>query len=85
MWLLVDGQEKNQFWRRSPTATHPDRLELVGDRILLPGEIISFLPDAIHCVEPLGEKPAITFNLYGVTDFSQRFEFDPINHTASNF
>ncbi len=82
---LVGGQEKNRFWRRSPTAEAPDRLEQVGEKILEPGDIIGFLPDAIHSVEPIGDEPAVTFNLYGVTDFSQRFEFDPIRQSAKLF
>ncbi|MEM1369934.1 MAG: cupin, partial [Cyanobacteria bacterium P01_H01_bin.15] len=40
---------------------------------------------AIHSVEPLGDEPAVTFNLYGETDFAQRFEFDALKHTAWNF
>lgn len=82
---LVGGQEKNQFWRRSPTLEHPDRIEQVGERVLVQGDIIGFLPDTIHSVEPLGEEPAVTFNLYGETDYSRRFEFDPIHHTAKPF
>ncbi|NHC37402.1 cupin [Scytonema millei VB511283] len=82
---LISGQEKNRFWRRSPTPEYPDGIDLVGERILVPGDIIGFLPDAIHSVEPLGTEPAITFNLYGVTDYFQRFEFDPETRTAKNF
>ncbi len=82
---IVGGQEKNRFWRRSPTLENPDLIEYIGERILIPGDIIGFLPDAIHSVESLGEEPAITFNLYGVTDYSQRFEFDPITQTATKF
>lgn len=82
---VVSGQEKNQFWRRSPTPEHPSRIELVGEKILLPGDIIGFTNDAIHCVEPLGDEPVITFNLYGVTDYQQRFAFDAIAHSAKIF
>jgi predicted metal-dependent enzyme (double-stranded beta helix superfamily) len=82
---IVGGEEKNTLWRRSATSQHPDRLERIGDRTFVPGEIVSFLPDAIHCVEPLGDEPTITFNLYGKTDFDRRFEFDAIAHTARKF
>lgn len=82
---VVNGQEKNRLWRKAPTPEHPHRIEQVGDRTLSPGDLISFLPNAIHSVEPLGEEPAITFNIYGVTNFQQRFEFDPKNHTAKVF
>ncbi|BAZ70248.1 MAG: cupin [Pelatocladus maniniholoensis HA4357-MV3] len=90
---LVSGQEKNQFWRRvsqgeatpTPTSEYPSRIEYVGEKILVPGEIIGFTPDAIHNIEVLGEEPAITFNLYGVTNYQERFEFDPVTHTAKKF
>lgn len=82
---LVSGEEKTTFWKRSPTPEFPDRIERIGDRILVPGEIISFLSDAIHSVEAMGERPTITFNLYGKTDYNRRFEFDSVNHQAKKF
>lgn len=82
---LISGQEKNKFWRRSPTAEFPDRLEQVGEKILEPGEIITFMPDAIHSVEAMGDEPTISFNLYGKTNYPQRYQFDLDKHSASNF
>jgi predicted metal-dependent enzyme (double-stranded beta helix superfamily) len=82
---LLSGMEKNRFWRRSPTVDFPDQIEAMGDRTLLPGEMISFLPDAIHSVEAIGPEPTISFNVYGKTDYTKRFEFDPNNHTATLF
>ena len=82
---LISGEEKNRFWKRSPTAEHPNRLELVGEKILQPGEIISFMPGAIHSVESIGDEPTISFNLYGETNYKQRYEFDTKNHAAKNF
>lgn len=82
---LIDGIEKNRFWKRSPTAEFPNRLELVGEQILEPGEIIGFVPNAIHSVESVGEEPTISFNLYGQTDYPQRFQFDIVKHSAKNF
>lgn len=82
---VISGQERHCFWRRNPTPEHPDRLERVSDRVLSPGEIIGFLPDAIHSVEPLGEEAAVTFNLYGETNYAQRFEFDVQTHQAKPF
>lgn len=82
---LISGEEKNTFWRRTTDSEFPDRIEKVGEQILVPGDIISFMPNAIHHVEVMGTEPTITFNLYGKTDYQQRFEFDPITHTAKNF
>jgi predicted metal-dependent enzyme (double-stranded beta helix superfamily) len=82
---LLNGQEKNTFWRRSPQPEFPDRIEMVGDCLLAPGDILCLMPDAIHEIEAIGEEPTISFNLYGETDFSQRFEFNPLDRTAKNF
>jgi len=82
---LISGEEKNTFWRRARDSEFPDRIEKVGEQVLVPGDIISFMPDAIHHVEVMGEEPTITFNLYGKTDYQQRFEFDSITHAAKNF
>ncbi len=82
---LIDGQEKNRFWKRAPDAENPHKIELIDEYNFIPGDIIGLLPDAIHSVEPLGEEPTITFNIYGETDFSQRYEFDSVNHTVKHF
>ncbi|MGQ4646957.1 cupin [Lyngbya aestuarii] len=82
---LLSGQEKNTFWRRTNQQEFPDRIEQVGEQVVAAGDIISFLPEAIHQVEIVGDEPSITFNIYGETDYSQRFEFDAVNHTAQKF
>lgn len=82
---LIRGREKNTFWRRSPTPEHPGRIEKVGEQILVPGDIIGFTPGAIHSVEALDDEPTISFNLYGITDYTQRFQFDPEAQTAKKF
>lgn len=82
---LISGEEKNCFWKRSPTAEFPDRLELVGEQILQPGDIIGFMPEAIHSVESVSDEPTISFNLYGKTNYKKRYQFDNTNFTAKNF
>lgn len=81
---LIDGTEKNCFYKRSPTAGQRDRLELVGEQVLQPGEIIGFMPGAIHSIESMADT-TISFNIYGETNYPQRYQFDPIDHTAKNF
>ena len=81
---LIDGTEKNSFPKRSPTAEFPDKLEL-GEQILQPGEIIGFMPDAIDSVESVGDESTISFNIYGKTNYPQRYHFNNIDHTAKNF
>jgi predicted metal-dependent enzyme (double-stranded beta helix superfamily) len=82
---LISGQEKNTFWRRSPTAKFPDKIEKVSDRIIHAGEIITLMPDAIHSIEALGDEPTISFNIYGETNYEQRFEFDLDTTSAQTF
>ncbi|MEM9276228.1 MAG: cupin [Cyanobacteria bacterium P01_F01_bin.143] len=82
---IMDGQEKNRFWQRSPDAEHPHKIKLIDEYTFIPGDIVGLMPDAIHSVEPLGEEPAITFNIYGETDFQERYEFDSVNHSVKNF
>ncbi|MDY6937517.1 MAG: cupin [Cyanobacteriota bacterium] len=82
---LLQGREKNTLWQRSPDPEHPDRIERVCEQILEPGETIGFLPEAIHCIEAMGDEPTVSFNLYGKTNYSGRFEFDPIAHRATKF
>nr|WP_245912316.1 cupin [Calothrix elsteri] len=82
---VVGGEEKNKFWRRVPTLEYPNRIECVGEKILVPGDIIGFTSDAIHCIEALGNEPVVTFNLYGVTTYHKRWEFDSVTHQAKNF
>ncbi|MCC5628267.1 cupin [Nostoc sphaeroides] len=82
---VLKGQEKNSFWRRTPSPEFQDKIEATGELTLFPGDIISFTPDAIHCVEAVGDEPTVTFNIYGETDPNERFEFDLASHKARNF
>ncbi|MEL6381415.1 MAG: cupin [Cyanobacteria bacterium J06626_18] len=82
---MVGGQEKNRIWRRAPTPDTPHKLEPVSEIVLSPGDIITFTPGAVHQVEPIGDEPTISFNLYGVTDFKNRYVFNPEKQTAELF
>jgi predicted metal-dependent enzyme (double-stranded beta helix superfamily) len=82
---LLKGEQKNTLWRRSLNSELKERIEPVGEIALVPGNIISFTPEAIHSVEAIGYEPTVTFNIYGETDPSQRFEFNPITHSAKKF
>lgn len=82
---ILKGKEKNTFWQPSPTPEFTDKIESTKELVLSPGDIISFVPGAIHCVEAVADEPTVTFNLYGETKSKERFEFDTVSHTASNF
>jgi predicted metal-dependent enzyme (double-stranded beta helix superfamily) len=80
---LIGGQERNTFWQREPGQTQ--RIQAVGEQMLMPGDMIGFTSGAIHCVEALGDEPTVSFNLYGATDYQQRYEFDVEAQTAKLF
>ena len=82
---ILEGEERNTVWRRVPDTQFPNRVESVGEIILLPGDIISFTSDAIHSIKAVGDEATFSFSLYGETYHSRRFEYDPIAHTAKNF
>ncbi|MCU0570515.1 MAG: cupin [Oculatellaceae cyanobacterium Prado106] len=82
---LLHGQEKNRFWQRSPTSTHADHITPTQDHLLFPGDILGLTSEAIHQVEAIGDEPTISFNVYGETNYEQRFEFDPVKQTAIVF
>ncbi|WP_413160722.1 cupin [Capilliphycus salinus ALCB114379] len=82
---VLKGQQKNVFWKREPSPDFPDNIEKVGEKILTEGEIISFTSDAIHHIEAVGDEPSLTFNLYGETNASKRFQFDVESHLAKPF
>ncbi len=82
---ILKGQERNTIWKRSPGDELQGGVEQTGELMLFPGDIISFTPDAIHCVEAMGDEPTVTFNLYGETDPSRRFEFDAVTHVAKRY
>jgi predicted metal-dependent enzyme (double-stranded beta helix superfamily) len=82
---LIDGAEKNTFWQRSPTPEFPDHIVKTGEHILMAGDILCLMPNAIHQIEVIGDEPTISFNIYGITDYSKRFEFDVERRTAKVF
>jgi predicted metal-dependent enzyme (double-stranded beta helix superfamily) len=82
---VLKGEEKNTLWRRLADPQLPDWVEPTSEVTLLPGDLISFTPEAIHCVEAVGDEPTVTFSIYGETHHSKRFEFDLATHTAKNF
>jgi predicted metal-dependent enzyme (double-stranded beta helix superfamily) len=82
---LLSGQEKNTFWQRSAIADASNSIEPVGDRTLSPGDILCFMPEAIHHIEAISDQPTVSFNLYGATNYSERWQFNPVDGTAQIF
>jgi predicted metal-dependent enzyme (double-stranded beta helix superfamily) len=82
---ILQGQERNILWKRQPESASSDKIVRVDEKTLNYGDIISFVPAAIHSIESVGPEPLITFNLYGETNLKQRFEFDLITDTAKRY
>lgn len=82
---VLEGQGKNTFWQRVPEPEFPNKIAYVAEKIVEYGDVISFVPEAIHRVQAIGEAPLVTFNLYGETQRKQRFEFNPVTHQAKNY
>jgi predicted metal-dependent enzyme (double-stranded beta helix superfamily) len=74
---LVEGQEQHRLWQHQPHSDQPDHLTLTHELTLKPGDVIALTANAIHSVEPLGDRPTVSFNLYGEARFIPRYEFDP--------
>jgi predicted metal-dependent enzyme (double-stranded beta helix superfamily) len=82
---ILQGQEKNTLWQRSPEPELPDKITCVEEKTLTHGDVISFTPEAIHNIQAVGEESLVTFNVYGETESKQRFEFDPVTHQAKRY
>jgi predicted metal-dependent enzyme (double-stranded beta helix superfamily) len=82
---VLQGKQNNTFWKRDPTPEFPNKIEYVGEKIIAPGDVISFTTEAIHHIEAMGDEPTVTLNLYGETQGNKRFKFDRTEHTAKHF
>ena len=82
---ILKGQEINRFWQQVYDPNLGTKIIPNGEITLIPGDIISFTPNAIHQIEAIANEPLITFNLYGETQASQRFEFDPITQQRKKY
>jgi predicted metal-dependent enzyme (double-stranded beta helix superfamily) len=83
--MILQGQEKNILWQRAPDPQFPDKIIPVEEKILRVGDVISFTPTAIHCVQAIGEQELVTFNFYGETHSRQRLKFDPTTDRAKHY
>ena len=49
----------------------------MGEQVFEAGDIVTFVPETIHHIEAIGEDTVVSFNIYGKTDYKNRYEFDP--------
>ncbi|AFY37427.1 hypothetical protein Lepto7376_1056 [[Leptolyngbya] sp. PCC 7376] len=69
---FVNGSEKNILWRESESGD----IESVGEQTFEAGDIVTFVPETIHHIEAIGDDTVVSFNVYGKTDYQNRYQFD---------
>lgn len=77
---FIEGMEKNTFWRETEAG-----IETIGEQIFEMGDIVTFEPQAIHHIEALGEETIVSFNIYGKTDYKNRYRFNAETGTKEKF
>ncbi len=65
--VAVEGQEENRVYRRIDDGSDPAqaRLELEREVTVQPGTSIAFLPEDLHSIHVVGDRPTLHFHLYG--------------------
>ncbi|MBR0657480.1 cysteine dioxygenase family protein [Plastoroseomonas arctica] len=80
----IEGQELNQLYTRDAAGgpLRPDRAVIVE-----PGRGLALMPDAIHAIRILGDRPARHLHLYGLAleQLPHRRAFDPRTGAARPF
>lgn len=76
----VDGPERNIFWRRLDDRSRPGYAEIVqqGEKVFGPGDVVTFLPGAIHSVVNDTDVVTVSLHVYGRhLNYTARSQFDP--------
>jgi predicted metal-dependent enzyme (double-stranded beta helix superfamily) len=76
----VDGAERNTFWTRVDDGSRSGRAEIrrQGERVLEPGDVVTFLPDSIHSVVNETTRVTVSLHVYGKhVNYTKRSQFDP--------
>ncbi|OGL01187.1 MAG: hypothetical protein A3E31_07680 [Candidatus Rokubacteria bacterium RIFCSPHIGHO2_12_FULL_73_22] len=84
----VDGPETNVFWERLDDRSRAGYAELRkrGETVFGPGDVVSFLPDAIHSVENRTDRVTVSLHVYGKhLNYTGRSQFDPAARTETPF
>ncbi len=76
----LDGVERNTIWRREDDGSKPGHAELAvhHETDVARGQTIVFMPNDIHSVKNLGDRPTLSLHIYGKSlAHVNRSEFDP--------
>ena len=75
----VDGAETNISWERLDDGSRPGHASLRKreERIVGPGDVLTFLPGAIHSVVNHTREVTVSLHVYGFNiNLTQRAQFD---------
>lgn len=84
----VDGAKTNTFWTRVDDGSRPGQAEIrrQGDRVLRPGDVVTFQPDSIHSVVNETAHITVSLHVYGKhMNYTTRSQFDPEQGTEKAF
>ena len=84
----VEGAETNTFWTRVDDGSRPGQAEIrrQGDRVLRPGDVVTFQPDSIHSVVNETAHITVSLHVYGKhVNYTTRSQFDPEQGTEKAF
>lgn len=76
----LDGTERNTIWRREDDGATPGHAKLVKahEMDVGKGQAIAFMPNDIHSVTNLTDRPSLSLHIYGKSlAHVSRSEFDP--------
>ena len=76
----LDGVERNTIWRREDDGETPGHADLTAAHVadVGRGQALAFMPDDIHSVQNLTDKPTLSLHVYGKSlAHVSRSEFDP--------
>lgn len=87
--VAVEGQELNRLYDRTDDRRDPDRarIRLAREVTVEPGAPITFLPDDLHSIHVIGERPTLHFHLYGqpLETLAGRIAIDPETGVVKNY
>jgi len=90
-WAVVAGvvgPEWNTFWRRKDDGTRPGyaKLEQVGAKMFLPGDVLAMPAGTIHQVWNKTDAVTVSLHIYGMhINHTGRSQFDPEKCTAEPY
>jgi predicted metal-dependent enzyme (double-stranded beta helix superfamily) len=90
-WAVVtglDGDERNEFWRRADDRTRSGYAELdkIGEKVFGPGDVLAMPAGTIHSVWNDTDRMTASLHVYGMhVNHTARSQFDPAARTEAPF